>query len=303
MLLTSTFLAPGLLVLALQVGPNPSANDTLGLPDELLNRPERPEQDEGVPMSPESEWLAQCLALLPEDAARAHTLAQVRRNESDGDDRVLANHCLGLAATELELWEDAVTAFSAARDDSPAEDLRVRARFGAMAGNAALASGDAARATMILTNAKADASASASAPLQAIAATDLARALVAEGRTDEALAELETAITLQPEGPEAWLLKATLLRRLDRLEEAQTAIERAGQLAPLDPFVGLEAGVIAVLSGREDAARASWQSVIDLEPQSPAALTAQDYLAQLGPVREAAREAAPDPTDPAEEAS
>lgn len=290
MLLLST-----LLPLALQVGPNPLANDPLGVPDELLNRPERPEEDTGVPISPESEWLAQCLAMLPDEAARAHSLAQLKRNESEGDERVLANHCLGLAATELALWNDAVEAFIAARDGSPEDDLRVRARFGAMAGNAALAGGDGARATAILTSAKTDASASASAPLQAIAATDLARALVAQGQTDAALAELETAIALQPDASEPWLLKATLLRRLDRLGEAQVAIERAGQLAPLDAMVGLEAGVIAVLAGREEAARASWQSVIDLEPSGPAAQTAQDYIAQLGP--------APEPTEPPEASS
>ena len=121
MLLTSSLLA-----LMLQVGPNPSGPDTLGIPDELLNRPERPEK-EGAPLSPEIEWLAQCLAFLPEEAARAHTLAQLKRNESEGDQRVLANHCLGLAATELGLWGDAITAFSAARDESPDGELRVRA--------------------------------------------------------------------------------------------------------------------------------------------------------------------------------
>ena len=134
-----------------------------------------------------------------------------------------------------------------------------------------------------LLQAKFDGQAAASAPLQAIAATDLARVLVALQRPAEALAELETATVLQPDNAESWLLKATLLRRLDRIDEAQTAIERAGELAPLDPLVGLEAGVIALFSGREDAARASWQSVIDLGPDSPSAQTARNYLAQIAP--------------------
>ena len=73
-----------------------------------------------------------------------------------------------------------------------------------------------------------------------------------------------------------------MLRRLDRLGEAQTAIERAALLAPGNPDIGLEAGVIAVLAGREDAARQSWQSVLELAPDTPAAATAKDYLAQLG---------------------
>jgi Flp pilus assembly protein TadD len=83
-----------------------------------------------------------------------------------------------------------------------------------------------------------------------------------------------------------------LLRRLDRLGEAQTAIEQAAALAPANPEIGLEAGVIAVLGARDAAARASWQSVITLAPESPAAATAKEYLAQLGD----AGETVPPPT-------
>lgn len=279
-----------LLLAALQVGPNSSAIPLPDGHDELRERP--PRESDGFEGSAESEWLAQCLALVAEDPARAHTLAQLRRNESAGAERVLANHCLGLAATELALWEDAIAAFSAARDDTPANELRVRARFGAMAGNAAMASGDAIRAEDLLRRAQEDAVNAASAPMQAIAANDLARALVAQNRTDEALAQLEIAVSLQPDASESWLLKATLLRRLDRLDEAQAAIERAGALAQIDPAVGLEAGVIAVLAGREDAARASWESVIELQPDGPVADIARDYLAQLGPSQPAATEGA-----------
>ncbi len=275
-------LISSLIAMALQVGPNPQAGALPGVPDELLNRPPRPNQEQ-VSTSPESEWLAQCLALVSEDPARAHTLAQVQRNERIGTERILANHCLGLAATELGLWEDAITAFAAARDETPASELSARARFGTMAGNAALGSGDPSRARAILESAKQDAQASASAPLQAVAAIDMARTLVALGEEEIALGELEMATSLVPDGAEGWLLKATLLRRLERLEDAQAAIEQAGTVAPLDQLIGLEAGVIAILSGRDEAARLSWQSVVDLNPDSPAGLTARDYLAQLGP--------------------
>ena len=54
-------------------------------------------------------------------------------------------------------------------------------------------------------------------------------------------------------------------------------------LAPMDGEIGLEAGVIAILGNREEAARQSWQSVIDIQPDSLAAQTAKNYLAQLGP--------------------
>ena len=278
-------LITSLLILAFQVGPNPSVGNTIGDPDLLRNRPSRRAEEKSIEEDPATQWLAQCLSMLPDQAARAHTLSQMRRNETEGRERILANHCLGLAATELSLWEDAIFAFTAARDETPADEMRAKARFGAMAGNAALAAKDLERSRAILMLAKNDAIASASAPMQAIIASDLARVYVALQRQEDALAELETSTQLLPEEASTWLLKATLLRRLDRLEEAQAAIEKAGELAPTDALIGLEAGVIAVLSGRDESARESWQSVIDLAPESPEALTAQGYLGQLAPAQ------------------
>lgn len=280
-----------LLALLLQVGPNPVAPPP-GAEEDILNRPPREDASQDA-SNPTSAWLSECLDLIEEDAARAHTKAQIRRNETTGADRVIANHCLGLAATELELWEDAQTAFLAARDGTPDDEIRTRSRFALMAGNAALAGGGFESARNLLAVALMDAGTAASAPLQALAATDLARALVALDDTEAALDALETATRLQPENAEGWLLKATLLRRLDRLEDAQSAIETAAGLAPLEGQIGLEAGVIAVLSGREDAARQSWQSVIDTQPDSLAAATAKNYLAQIGPAPEPQEQATP----------
>jgi len=281
-------------LLLMQVGPNPVGADTLVLPEELRNRPERP-ADAADPLglnNPTARWLATCLTQMETDAARAHSQAQIKLTQALGEERIAANHCLGLAATELGLWDDARTAFLAAREGTPANDLRTKARFGAMAGNAALGGGDAAGALALLAQAAQDASASASTALQVITAMDQARALVALGRGEEALAPLDTATTLAPEDSEGWLLKATLLRRLGRLGDAQAAIERAVALAPQDGDIGLEAGVIAVLSGRDDAARTSWQSVIDIAPETPAAQTARGYLDQIGAQVSAAATAA-----------
>jgi len=280
-----------LLALALQVGPNPTGGAMQG--DELVrDRPPRaqvqPEADPAEQPDPVSAWLAGCLGVLEEDPARAHAMAQIRRSETTGTDRVLANHCLGTAAAALELWDDARTAFTAAREETPEGEPRARARFAALAGAAALGGGDAEGALPLLTLAESDAQTAKSPQLEAIAASDRARALVALGRAEQALAALENSTALAPDRAEGWLLKATLLRRLERLPEAQTAIERAAGLAATNPEIALEAGVIAVLAGRDDAARKSWQSVITLAPDSPAAATAKDYLAQLGEAGETA---------------
>ncbi len=278
-------LANVLTFLLLQVGPNPNAGTIPDIPEELRDRPPRNGNEVAPPepTDPLSIWLSECLQQVDSDPARAHTTAQIRRNETTGSERVIANHCLGLAATGLELWNDAQTAFTAARDETPADELRARARFGTMAGNAALAGGNAEAALALFSTAESDARGSGSGTLEAIAATDRARGLVALERPEDALLALAAAERLMPESPDVWLYKATLLRRGNQLAEAQSAIERAVELAPLDPQVGLEAGVIAVLDARDDAARASWQSVIDTAPDSPQAKTARGYLDQLGP--------------------
>lgn len=276
-----------LLALLLQVGPDPLAGGLRG--DDLVrDRPPRADAEPGeTPRDGPSAWLQSCLDQLDTDPARAHTMAQIRRSETTGADRVLANHCLGTAASALGLWDDARAAFLAARAETPAAEPRARARFAMMAGNAAMAGGDAAGALAMLEEAESEARSAAAPLLEALAAIDRSRALVSLSRNDEALAALESATTLAPESAEAWLLKATLLRRLERLDAAQGAIEEAARRTPgaagFGPEIGLEAGVIAVLAGREEAARESWQSVIDLAPESPAAATAKDYLAQLGP--------------------
>jgi tetratricopeptide (TPR) repeat protein len=92
---------------------------------------------------------------------------------------------------------------------------------------------------------------------------------------------LANARTLDAQNALAWLLSATLARRLGKLDQAQGFIQTAAALAPDYVETGLEAGVIAMLQGREDAARTSWQSVIAVEPTSEAAATARGYLAQL----------------------
>ena len=119
--------------------------------------------------------------------------------------------------------------------------------------------------------------------LSASVSVDRARALVALGRNDEAAKALAEARTSDPANARAWLLSATLSRRLERLGEAQEQIAQAATLAPQDPAVGLEAGVIAALSGREEEARRSFDSVLLVAPESDEATRARAYLEQLKP--------------------
>lgn len=268
-----------LLPLMLQVGPDPASG---GVPDHSALVQDRPPRE--VPVAePEPSWLAECFELIDQDPARAHVRAQVERERTEGNERVLANHCLGLAATKLERWREAEAAFLAARDEVPEDDLRLRARMGAMAANAAMAVDEPRRALLILNAALVDARASSAGDMTAFILIDRARALVNIGQLEDAEVSLAEARQLRPDDGEARLLAATLLRRLGRLDEAQEQIEEAARIDPLNPQVGLEAGVIAVLDRRDDAARASWQSVIAMAPDGPEAKIARGYLEQLGP--------------------
>lgn len=278
------FLTATLLPLMLQAGLDPTRG---GVPDYSADIQDRPPRELSIIDAPQpTSWLAQCLDQLEDEPTRAHVQAQIRRDTTNGQDRVLANHCLGLASTELGRWEEARAAFTAARQETPAEETRLRARFGAMAGNAALVTGDLPGALVLLDAARADALAAQAGGMQGLIALDRARVLVGLEQLDAAEAALAEARMFQPDDAETRLLSATLLRRMGKLADAQEQVEEAARLDPTAPAIGLEAGVIAILDGREEAARSSWQSVIDLSPGTEFATSAQSYLDQLGPTEQ-----------------
>lgn len=281
---TFTLLLP---MIALQVGPSPTFGDLPDYSAEVQDRPPRetvvPERDPaGLLESADYGWLSTCLEQVQTAPARAHVQAQVRRDQTEGSERVIANYCLGMASAELRRWDDAITALIAARDGAGDADRRMKARFGAMAGNAALASGNTERGLALLQQAQFDGEAAGFGPLAATAAIDRAFVLVAQADNDLALSALADARRLHPQSSKAWLLSATLMRRLERLGEARGMIEQALDLDTSDPDIALEAGVIAVLGGRDENARQYWNTVTAIAPDTPQGETARDYLAQLG---------------------
>jgi tetratricopeptide (TPR) repeat protein len=232
---------------------------------------------------------AGCIAEIEADPARGVEVAQQALWRAAGEERVRAGLCLGMALVDLERFDEAQRAFADARDAAAGDDRASRARLGAMAGNAALAGGRASAAMGALDTALADAKAVSENALAATVELDRARALVRLDRTSEAASALADARLLAPREAQAWLLSATLSRRENRLDEAQQQIEEAARIDPANPEIGLEAGVIAMLGGREEAARRSWRSVLATAPGSPAATTAQGYLDQLAPQPETTR--------------
>jgi tetratricopeptide (TPR) repeat protein len=240
-----------------------------------------PARRDGVPDG--SAKLGACLSMIADDPEAAADVAQDWVKQAKGPERAEAGQCLGAALAAQQDFAGARTAFVAARDAAVPTNHAIRARLGAMAGNAALADNDPPGALGLLDLARSDAGAAKDTKLSSGIATDRARALVALKRDAEAATALADARAADPANAEAWLLSATLSRRTAKLADAQAQIEEAARLLPVDPEIGLEAGVIAVLSGHDEAARKSWQSVVTMAPQTDEAARAKSYLAQLNP--------------------
>ena len=239
--------------------------------------------------------LASCLQAAGTDPDATVDTASKWLRETSGPAQVEPQLCLGSAYSALGAWTEAESAFLSGRASAAADDHLHRARLGGMAGNAALADGEPVRALTTLDAAAAEARAAQNPLLIGEIGIDRARALVALHRETDALGELANARAATPDNPLGWLLSATLSRRMGKLAEAQTQIETAARLAPTDPEIGLEAGVIAVLSGHDEAARKDWQSVLAIAPQSEAGTQAGAYLAQLCPASATPEATAPHP--------
>ncbi|WP_336978911.1 hypothetical protein [Altererythrobacter fulvus] len=234
-----------------------------------------------MPSTLEQDRLTYCLDQAASDPSTAIAAASSWLDQSSGAERSFPGQCLGMAYISLLRWRAAEAAFLAARGEVPEATAGHRARLAAMAGNAAFADGRYENALVDLGLAAGDAAAASDTTLAGEIQIDRARALVALGRTDDAGTALADARRDAPQNAEGWLLSATLSRRGGDLDSAQAHIVTAAALDPRNPAIGLEAGVIAALSGRDAAARKSWQSVIETSPDSPEAQTARGYLAQL----------------------
>lgn len=301
-----------------QIGPNPRPMEPSPLPIPRRKRATevppplpgaaQPATQTGLPPAaparPGPSRYARCLAAGERDLPAAIASARAWLAETPvtpaSAERGAAAQCLGLLLIDSGDFAGAESLFASSAEQAPARDPAALSAVQAMAGNAALAGGRAEAALgwfeKALTPMPAAAAAGADAKSKPAAPTnealgavqiDRARALVALGRLPEASGALEEAHRLAPNDPEGWLLSATLARRGKDLERAQRDIEVAASLAahghPLGPQIGLEAGVIAMLDAREDAARKSWSSVLATAPGSPEAETAKGYLDQIGP--------------------
>jgi len=219
---------------------------------------------------------SECLTLASKDSASAISSASLWTQQKGG---YLARACHGFALATDFKFDLAVPMLTEAATLAQAKGDPRAARFWAQAGNAAIAAGQADVAVDALD--KALASKALDNVERADSEVDRARALVALGKSADGEAALATARQLAPENGAAWLLSATLARRLNKLPDALAFIQTAAALLPSDPAVALEAGNIAIAAGDDNTARKQWEQVIKIGPTSRQAVTATAQLAAL----------------------
>jgi tetratricopeptide (TPR) repeat protein len=218
-----------------------------------------------------------CPDLLKADPGRALEVANGRILQGGG---VSAKQCAALAFVALGKWPAAAAAFEQAAHQAERDKMEMSADLWVQAGNAHLAAGELAEALAALDSALATTWLVGSA--RGEAHLDRSRTQVALGRVSEARADLDQALKLVPQDPLAWLLSASLARRMGALDRAQTDIDQAAKLSPDDASVALEAGRIALAANAPAAARIAFEGAVKNQPGSEAAKAAQAELDRLG---------------------
>jgi tetratricopeptide (TPR) repeat protein len=233
-----------------------------------------------------------CLQLATSDPKAAENEAESYRLTGGG---AKARECLGLAYAQEERWREAATAFESAAHDADTAKDKLAARYWAEAGNAWLAANEPVKAHAALDAALAPGTLAGQEKGEAL--LDRSRALVAAGEAKNARTDLDAALDNAPDDPLAWLLSATLARRMGDLPRAKGDIAEALRRSSDDASVQLEAGNIAAMDGNADGAKAAWLQAIKLAPGSPMAASARQALTQFDAPEPAP--AAPAPAVPA----
>lgn len=194
----------------------------------------------------------------------------------------LARQCAALAYAAQDKWVESAIAFEqAAREAEKAKESAAAANLWVQAGNARLAAGQGREAVAAIDAALVTGTLTGLAKGEA--RLDRARANVAAGDLPAARTDLDEALKLVPTDPLAWLLSASLARRMGVMERAQVDIAEAAKLSPDDASVALEAGRIALAAHAPAAARIAFEGAIRSQPDSDAAHAARAELDRMGP--------------------
>lgn len=221
---------------------------------------------------------ANCIDEVRTDPVKA---VETARSWAAAGGGALARQCLALAYSAQDRWPDAAAAFEQAAGETRAGEELAAASLWVQAGNARLAGGEARAAVAAFD--KALISGRLTGPAKGEVRLDRARANVLAGDNAAARTDLDEALKLVPEDPLAWLLSASLARRMGDLKRAGSDIEQASKRSADDASAALEAGRIALASNAPDAARVAFEAAVKAQPGSDAAKAAQAELDRLEP--------------------
>ncbi|HVA35173.1 MAG TPA: hypothetical protein VNG52_02985 [Stellaceae bacterium] len=246
-----------------------------------------------IQIGPPSQQYDSCLAQTRRDPKAALKTAQIWREAGGG---FPAEHCAAIALVELKQYPEAAQRLEALAGAMMTEPAELRGDALDQAGQAWLLADQPDRAKTAFD------AALGFEPHRAEFMIDRAEALADAEHYWEAIDDLNRALAIDPNSVDALVFRASAYRHVggaDGLELAQADADRALKLAP-DSVPGLlERGNIRRLRGDAAGAKADWQRVIALAPQSQAARYAQYNLAHIDETPAAARLLTDNPQAPA----
>lgn len=228
-----------------------------------------------APFSGDASRYQACLALIQEDPVRAIANAQAWRVENGGGP---AQHCLALAQFAHGDYAEALKNFEGAATKSESSEDGLAISAWNQGADAALLARQPATAVRFLSHALEGKAGALTPRAEASMRVTRAEAYVDLKDYPQAAADLDKAVTLWPEVPWGWLLKATLARRMGDLKTAEAAILEAGKREPDAADVQLEAGNIALAQGNKALARAAWTAAANADPEGEAGKAAEAAL-------------------------
>jgi len=214
-----------------------------------------------------------CIGLANTQPRRALIEAQGWAKQGGG---APARHCWALALFAQGRFEEAGTmleALAAELERGNPANRRLGREASAQAGHAWVLAGQPGKASDAFSRAL------ASSPDDVELLIDRAMALIAAERPFDAIDDLNRANDLSPARTDVLALRSGAYRRIGTLDLAEDDAKRALALDPDNPEALLESGIILRALGKEAEARATWQKILKVAPDSAAAGAARANLA------------------------
>ncbi|MFL6733786.1 MAG: tetratricopeptide repeat protein [Sphingomicrobium sp.] len=207
----------------------------------------------------------------------AASVAAAAPDSCPSDDTAAAHICLALEASKA--GDNAAGAAEFEKAGTSSGEAPARARALAAAGNLWIAAGEPGKAALALDRALAGTGLQAEQRGEAL--LDRARAAEAQNDLKTARAKADQAAAIIAEDPFLWYFSAALAIREGDKETAQSAINKALNLAPGDSTVLFEAGHVAQFAGDNAKARDYWNRAIQGDATGPVGKAAREAIAML----------------------